>query len=78
GFTDPISTLPAWESNVLANMTDGRGETYFWSGRAPQSGDYVGGNLGQTAQVRRTPISLGHPDPAAPQAGDVTRSASLE
>ncbi|MFE4570000.1 beta-N-acetylglucosaminidase domain-containing protein [Paenibacillus chitinolyticus] len=78
GFNDPISTLPAWESNVLANMTDGRAETYFWSGRAPQSGDYVGVNLGQTAQVRRVRISLGHPDPAAPQAGDLIRSASLE
>ncbi|NYI08374.1 beta-N-acetylglucosaminidase domain-containing protein [Allostreptomyces psammosilenae] len=72
------TTMPQAQDHGPEAMVDGRSDTYYWSGTAPQPGDAVGVDLGTVRPVEAVRVDLGSGVPGDPGAGDVLVEAELE
>ncbi|MET9737676.1 beta-N-acetylglucosaminidase domain-containing protein [Streptomyces sp. NPDC006422] len=53
--------LPVYNGNTPDRMTDGDDSTYFWSSRAPKSGESVGVDLGDDQPLGSVTVAMGKP-----------------
>jgi hyaluronoglucosaminidase len=54
-----ITSLTAYQDNAPARMTDGDTGTYFWSGAAPNAGDWVGVDFGEPRPIGDVDVLMG-------------------
>jgi hypothetical protein len=61
-----MTSLPNYQDAqgdyVAARMSDDELETFFWSNRSPQPGDYIGVDLGAARTVHTVEFLMGKPD----------------
>lgn len=55
------TSLPVYNGNTPDRMTDGDDSTYFWSSRAPKSGESVGVDLGEAQPLGSVTVAMGKP-----------------
>ncbi|HEX6445174.1 MAG TPA: beta-N-acetylglucosaminidase domain-containing protein, partial [Streptosporangiales bacterium] len=61
GGVTATTSMDPYQTNLPANMIDGDPGTFFWSDRAPNSGDYVGVDLGANRPITSIDITMSKP-----------------
>ena len=67
--------IPVYENNVVANMTDGKAETKFYSSQSINKGDTITLDLGKKQAIQRIVFQQGANDQAT--SGDILTDASV-
>ena len=69
-----VTSMAPYQTNTPDKMVDGDDSTFFWSGEAPNPGDYVGVDLGSVEGISH--VSLHMSKPSSPD--DYIHSGVLE
>ncbi|MGR8007011.1 beta-N-acetylglucosaminidase domain-containing protein [Streptomyces hypolithicus] len=74
GATVGLTSLPAYQGNMIARMLDGDDSTFFWSSRAVAAGDHVTLDLRRPREIGDVSLAMGKPG----SANDYLREGVLE
>ncbi|WP_257347438.1 beta-N-acetylglucosaminidase domain-containing protein [Pseudalkalibacillus decolorationis] len=74
----PFSTIDAYSTFALGNMTDGNLNTLYWTKGSPKKGDYIGVDLGELQTIRSIELYMASASGPVPRPNDYIKHGVVE